>query len=60
MISEATMPAVDSAAQMGARAGKAFRDTGVPSRNPFLGNPDLIEIARAFDRAYFAASARKA
>jgi hypothetical protein len=43
---------------MGARAGAVFRDTGIPSRNPFRGNPNLVGIARAFDRAYFDAAAR--
>ncbi|HEY3718381.1 MAG TPA: hypothetical protein VGL39_27980 [Jatrophihabitantaceae bacterium] len=43
---------------LGTRAGKAFVDTGAPSRNPFLDNPKLEDLAATWRRAYFAATAR--
>ncbi|HEY3714379.1 MAG TPA: hypothetical protein VGL39_07630 [Jatrophihabitantaceae bacterium] len=42
---------------MGARAGSAFRETGVPTRCPFR-DDRLADIAQAWRRAYFAAAAR--
>jgi hypothetical protein len=50
VLSQAT---VDTAAAMGQRAGEAWRDQGVPTRNPFAPQPVL---AQAWRRAYFASS----
>jgi hypothetical protein len=47
-----------AAAQMGTRAGEAFRDTGVPQRNPFRGKAP--ELAAAWRAAYLAAATPKA
>lgn len=44
---------LDAARQMGARAGKAFHDTGVPSRNPFRDVTRFPELAKAYDDGYF-------
>jgi hypothetical protein len=47
------------AAQMGTRAGEAFRDTGIPTKNPFLGTPQA-ELAAIWRRTYFTAAAQPA
>lgn len=52
------MTAAARAEALGTRAGKAFLDTGAPSRNPFLDTPALADLADAWRRAYFAATAR--
>jgi len=38
---------------MGARAGEAFRETGVPSRNPFRDATRFPELAAAWRDGYF-------
>jgi hypothetical protein len=52
-----TEKAAAAAAQMGTRAGESFRDTGVPTRNPFRGKAPAL--AAAWRRAYFAAARPK-
>lgn len=46
---------LEHAAAMGRRAGQAWRDTGVPTPNPFA-QATHPELAQAWRRAYFAAS----
>ncbi|HEY3717458.1 MAG TPA: hypothetical protein VGL39_23280 [Jatrophihabitantaceae bacterium] len=53
-----TQGTLDAAIRMGARAGSAFAETGVPARNPFLVDERLDELAKVWRRAYFAATAR--
>jgi hypothetical protein len=50
---------MEAAARMGTRAGQAFVDTGIPTRNPYdNGNTALAQLAAAWRRAYFAAAAQ--
>lgn len=44
--------AEDAAARIGANAGETFRDTGLPSRNPFQGKDPKLAVA--WRRAYMA------
>lgn len=48
----------EAARRMGALAGRAFRDTGVPARNPFDGKKQDA-LAAAWRRAYFAELAKR-
>jgi hypothetical protein len=48
----------DTAARMGRRAGETFRDTGVPTRNPF-DRDGLEAAATAWRRAYLEAARRR-
>lgn len=43
------------ASRLGARAGLAWRDTGIPSRNPLEAVPELAAVWR---RSYFHAARR--
>lgn len=47
---------VRKAAMMGLRAGRAFKSTGVPTRNPFVGQDAL---AKAWRRGYFKAQSKR-
>lgn len=52
-----TQATLDSAANMGRRAGARFKSSGVPTRNPFQNVTGRPELAAAWRRAYFEASA---
>jgi hypothetical protein len=48
---------ITRAAAMGQRAGRHLTDTGIPTRNPFDGNPALADLAEAWRREYLNACA---
>lgn len=52
-----TATALAAATRMGERRGRLFAETGLPARNPFQGVPGSEDLAQAWRRAYFAASA---
>jgi len=52
-VSGVSQASLDAAKRMGARAGEAFRETGVPSRNPFRDATRFPELAAAWRDGYF-------
>jgi hypothetical protein len=49
-----TQTALDGAAQMGARRGRLFHDSGVPTACPFVGDAQA-DLAAAWSREYLEA-----